>query len=439
MRSTPKGQGLLRTARFFTVEDDASFGRRQPTYSLPFQDRGALSVDIGRAPREFRIHAVVLDRFDDQGRLLEAFEEQRDALIEAAEAPGPGLLTHPRYGEVMVVVQGKIRVRHNTRALGKAEIEFTCIEHFNQKGAQAQQQSPAALVQRGKVRIHAAAADVLANPATGLVPSAFTDFVKSAHLDVLDKVLQDLREINGAVSVVGSIPSGFAAQIDALSSGAAQLILTPRTLWDNVEAVFDKIGEAMHRVIDATGELVEHTETVTSLVDTVGASRGALTSTIPLAAALGSDVAPVPELDTAERRAQRQGQAAILATTRAGMLASIADSATHMRYDNASDARRVRDAITNALVDLADADDTENTLSAALHDTAAGLQDYLTQLAGRLAEITTFRPAATIPIEVLAYMLYGDAERSDEILKMNRSIVHPAAVQGLVSIEVKAR
>lgn len=438
MRSTPKGQGSLRKARFFTVEDDASFGRRQPTYSLPFQDRGALSVDIGRAPREFRIHAVVVDRFDDQGRLLESFEAQRDALIEAAEAPGPGLLVHPRYGRVLVIVQGKIRVRHNTRALGKAEIEFSCIEHFKQDASQPAQ-SPAAVTQRGKLRIHAAAADVLANPATGLVPSAFTDFVKSAHLDVLDKVLTNLREINGAVSVVGSVPSGFAAQIDSLSASAAQLILTPRTLWDNVAAVFDKLGEAMHRVVDATGALVEHMETTTSLVDTVGASRGALTSTIPLAAALGSDVAPVPALDTAERRAQRQGQAAILATTRAGMLASIADAATHMRYDNAADARAVRDAITNALVDLADADDTENTLSDALHDTAAGLQDYLTQLAGRLVEVTTFKPAATIPVEVLAYMLYGDAERSDEIVKMNRSIRHPAAVQGLVPIEVKAR
>jgi prophage DNA circulation protein len=439
MRSTPKGQGSLRDVRFFTVEDDATFGRRQPTYSLPFSDRGALSVDLGRAPREFRIHAVVVDRFDDQGRLLESFEAQRDALIEAAEAPGSGLLVHPRYGRVNVIVQGKIRVRHNTRALGKAEIEFSCIEHFNQDGTKAPQQSPAALAQRGAARVHAAAADVLANPATGLVPSEFTDFVKSAHLDVLDKVLTDLREINGAVSVVGSVPSGFAAQIDALSASAAQLILTPRTLWDSVAAVFDKLGEAMHRVVDATGVLVEHTETTTGLVDIVGASRGALTNTIPLAAALGSDVAPVPELDTAERRAQRQGQAAILATTRAGMLASIADAATHMRYDNAADARVVRDAITNALVDLADADDTENTLSDALHDTAAGVQDYLTQLAGRLAEITTFKPAATIPIEVLAYMLYGDAERSDEIIKMNRAIAHPAAVQGLVALEVKAR
>jgi prophage DNA circulation protein len=146
----------------------------------------------------------------------------------------------------------------------------------------------------------------------------------------------------------------------------------------------------------------------------------------------------VPEIDTQDRRDQAQGQHALQQHLRASGLINLAASAIDARYDSAADARAVRDRLAAALAALADgAPDLSIELSTALKDVAASLIEHLSQVAGTLADVTTFYPPDTLPIEVIAWDLYGDSERSDEILARNPTIFHPTFVTGKVPLEVK--
>ena len=88
-------KGFFRGKPFFTQSSDTQIGRRQPTYSVPFSEKGVLHVDLGKAARKYKIEAIVIGS---------DYASQRDALIEALEKPGPGLLIHPVFGRVLVVV-----------------------------------------------------------------------------------------------------------------------------------------------------------------------------------------------------------------------------------------------------------------------------------------------------------------------------------------------
>lgn len=94
-------EDLLRPASFrgvgFRAEGiTAGHGRRGVDHEFPGRDR-PFAEDLGRKARSYRLRAYVLGD-DALG--------QRDRLIAACEAHGPGVLVHPSLGEVSVVCRG---------------------------------------------------------------------------------------------------------------------------------------------------------------------------------------------------------------------------------------------------------------------------------------------------------------------------------------------
>jgi prophage DNA circulation protein len=60
-------------------------------------------------------------------------------------------------------------------------------------------------------------------------------------------------------------------------------------------------------------------------------------------------------------------------------------------------------------------------------------------IAGATANVRVHTVASAIPVEVLAYQLYGDAERAAEILERNPHIVHGGIIPGHTQLEVLDR
>lgn len=77
-----------RGLEFFVHQDDNRFGRNVAIHEYPFRDDPWVE-DLGRAARRLAITGFLLG--DD-------VVAQEDAMIEAAEEEGSGLLIHPRYG-----------------------------------------------------------------------------------------------------------------------------------------------------------------------------------------------------------------------------------------------------------------------------------------------------------------------------------------------------
>ena len=63
----------------------------------------------------------------------------------------------------------------------------------------------------------------------------------------------------------------------------------------------------------------------------------------------------------------------------------------------------------------------------------------MTDLAGRLPNEVEHTPADTLPIERVAYNLYGDPERSEEILLRNPDVSHPGFIPGRVALKVLSK
>lgn len=427
----PKAKGSIRGVPFYTVSHHTRVGRRTSTYALPFQDKGVISVDMGRAPGKMRIDAFLLgDDLDKQVR----------ALREAVETEGPALLVHPRWGRVNVIVGDDIEISESTAELREARISFVCEEAADQPQQSPSFDTASSLLNAAK-NARAAASLSFKNPLTGLV-NDISDFVDAANLNVLNDALRGLQQINGAINSVLSIPGAFAAQIDAISREAADLLKTPQKLFDALDACFASLAASVNRIADGNDSDVELTDlafTAAPLNRTRG-SRGSLVGSIQAASTLGGGVPDVPEIDTSERRAQRQGQRALQNHIRAIGLINFAEGSTKARYDSAKDARAVREALAGALSTLANVEpDLDTALSDSLLTLAAASSRHLTALAGTAGEVTSYTPQDTLPIEVLAYVLYGDSERADEMLARNPEIAHPSFVQGKVAIEVLAQ
>ena len=87
--------GSFRGAAFRLDSYQTAIGRRADTREYPLRNIPQ-SEDLGRKARRFAFTAYVLGP---------DWEAERDELLNACEADGPGLLVHPFHGEHLVVCE----------------------------------------------------------------------------------------------------------------------------------------------------------------------------------------------------------------------------------------------------------------------------------------------------------------------------------------------
>jgi hypothetical protein len=248
-----------------------------------------------------------------------------------------------------------------------------------------------------------------------------------------------MRAINGAIASVLNVPAGFAQQIDAISRQAGELIQTPRRLFDAIDGALELITAATRRVLGPNGADLDLDDVGLS-VSSLSLRRGAsLFRAIGPLSTLGEDSVAVPDIDTVERNEQRDGQRALKRHTRGSGLLNAADAAADMPLDSAADALALRDLLVTALVDLSESEpDLDAPFAAALKNAAAAAHAHLTAVAGRLPTVVQYTPADTLPVEVIAWTLYADPERAEEIALRNPHVKHPGFVPGKQAIEVRS-
>jgi prophage DNA circulation protein len=86
--------GSWRGLPFVLDAGETKAGRRVAVHEYPYRDT-VWPEDVGKLPRRFAFQAFIVG--DD-------VYAQRDALVAAAERPGPGTLVHPTMGTVSVVL-----------------------------------------------------------------------------------------------------------------------------------------------------------------------------------------------------------------------------------------------------------------------------------------------------------------------------------------------
>lgn len=415
-------QASFRGVPFFTQVARTRAGQRRAIYEIPFDDRGVASIDLGRKPRKHSIEAVLLG---------EDYDADWKRLLDALEAKGPGLLVHPLLGTTMVVPSEEVESEITTRGGGMVVVRFEATE--SRGTAPSPVSAPTLPKTSVKAKFGSLKEANAAAFASTVTLKGVSGFVRDAHVAAIEQVLENLSLLNGGISAVLAVPGQFASEIDAISIQLANIIDTPSRVYAAIEGAVEKIIAAISRVAGKFGDDVELDASTAFPDPLVLAYRGLLMAakTDPVA-----DVPPAGTRDTPMRAIERANAAVVRTSMRALMLGAVANTALDITLLSSSDARNVRDALLANAEDLAADEGLDATVFESIEDLRALIWKGLTST--QLPDVTTTTIGDEMPADVLAWQLYGDAERGDEIVARN-NLPDAGAVPGFTELEVLAK
>jgi len=415
-------RGSFRGVPFLTSESKTTIGQRKAVYEHPFSDSGVTALALGRRARRFSLQTFVIGP---------DYDRARDALIEALEKPGPGLLVHPYLGSILVEVDSSVTVYEANSQGGMAEIAFDAQEARGGTASAAPVSKPDT---GARTAARASAVRVAARAALerDLSLKDVRDFAASANLKTLDRIVTDLRELNGTISTALAVPARFAHQISDIADQTVTLIQAPGELFDTLSDAMALVFASVTKVAGAAADEVRPESEAAEALDAVRASARGFGAALLGAPGLGADADPAI---SATNAAQRRNHAALKHNLRAAAVSHLADAAAEQTYDSAQDARAARDRLTEAL---------ERASAAVIsgYECDASVLDALQELRGavfahlsalELAQLTTVSAVEIASSLTLAYELYGDAARAGEIEARN-NLPHPGFVTGTVEV-----
>jgi len=198
----------FRGAFFFIRDVDRSIGRRNIVHQYPFRDDPYVE-DLGRDTDDFTINGYVVQNEDNK----QDYIDERDALITALRNPGPGTLIHPFYGEMIVSLMGKARIRESFAQGGAAFFTMTFVKVSDvQKTEEGFQKA----TQPKSISDYQESVDGSAENTIDLAEDSFGESYSPEDMPgyVSDSIMGAITSLNGMLrSVKGAIQAAFPAQV----------------------------------------------------------------------------------------------------------------------------------------------------------------------------------------------------------------------------------
>jgi prophage DNA circulation protein len=420
-------QAYWRGVPFSVVAAAVKKGRKQAVHDYPFRDGGWVE-DMGRALRVYRFTGYLL------GDLAPAMQL---ALDVACEATGPGLLIHPSLGAVQVALLSASTAIRKDR-MRVIEIEFEFIEAGDSlipsiitdtigRVLGAVQDALAALPQDLLVvAVLAAGIGAAAFAESGSVTGGYAGACQTAAADpaALVAMAAGLPVPNGETEF-GRYAAGSAVAALPASATVASLQGQLATQRDVVATASAAAVTAAQAIAPASAAVL-----VGSLATLTEAARAAMTSPADqvrtmlglavyrFAGGLGGDGLQ------AEIAAVRD---AVSALCRRCAVLSLARAASAYQPDSYDDAAALRAIVAAALdVEITAAGDAgEDATYLALSALRAAVVQDLTARGAALPLVESVILPAPLPALVVAFRLYRDAGRADDIAARAQAI-HPA-------------
>jgi prophage DNA circulation protein len=404
-------KGSFRGAAFFWRSADGEIGRKTARHDYPLRDEAYIE-DLGKVPREFTLEVIVIGP---------EYLAARDKLIAACEEAGPGSLVHPTMGTLQVALNGRVRISESTSEGGMCRFTLPFVLAGENKYPTAANDTSGAVATRADAALGKVKDDFGSVVTVVQKPAYIDDHLQGLATSALDKIagvrgmiaaplvpervtalLATYRQLNGSVSALVRSPLELAAGLQGFVAGLSTLTDNPFSAFKSLRGLFD----------------------------------------------WGSDLKPVPRT-TSNRIVQAENQAAMVTLIRSSAVIEAARAVSESGFvggraadgnvyqaeiPSYQEAVKVRDELADRLDVLMEdsvADDTYQSLAALR---VAVITDINARGAD-LARTVAYRPVTTLPALVVAYQLYDDAERSEEIIARNR-IRHPGFVTGGRDLEV---
>jgi prophage DNA circulation protein len=385
--------GSFRGVAFRTVDAEIKVGRRNvvneyPQRDLPYAD------DLGRKARRFVVEAYVIGP---------NYFAERDALIEAFEAPGSGELIHPRYGLRKVALDGEVSIKESPQHGGTARISATFVEDASNTFPTSVENTVS------KVEATTNAADEATQTAfakdfsvqgPSVLATQSMNGVKglTATVKGLLQTAQQVTSVQGLATIVG-LTGGVTRNL-------AELIRTPVALVQSLRSIYAQMVQELVRPLAAFSELqsVFANNTRSATVALSGST---------LARSLANDTARAD----LQRRLALSNQARVLTV-------ALANTDVVATRDQAV---ALRDALVAQIDTELEVNDPPADVATALTQMRAAVVRDVAARAEYLAKRAAYTPKAVLPALVLAHRIYQDATRADELVARN-GVRHPAFV-----------
>ncbi len=389
----------FRGAKFFVDTAEVRFGRRNQLHEYPKRDE-PYSEDLGKKAREYTFNAYILG--DDYFR-------DRDALIKAIEEDAtPGTLVHPTLGSKLVVP----RDCSDSYSNKEGGIEYLTLT-FAEAG---EKKFPASGLNLKS--LVGARSEGLISAATSRFEQVYkvADYIDDVAIDANVLVEDFLNVIDDALklgSVIDPFYSAYKGTIGAFRNTIESLIPDPIRLGGNIA------------------------DTVTGLTGVFSSPELALKAQAKVFE-YGNGFKTISE--TTPTKAQKAANQEIMVSlVRSIALSQIAVSVAAMEFPSKQDAMAQRDAVVEKFEQEIDrAGDTgEDDIYQALEDLQGAMVREVNQRAIALPNLRTIKLQDFVPALVLAYRLYKDSSRDQEIVDRNR-IRNPLFVPANTDIEVLA-
>lgn len=439
----------LNGVRFGVLGDESRFGRRTALHEYPKRDK-PYAEDMGRATRRMTISGFLIENSFVYGG--GAVLAQRDALVAAAERPGPATLVHPTLGQLTVNL---------------VEDGLTCAERWDEGRVIEIRLSMIEAGERVFPSGTIASTSLLGSLSAALGLGAAQNFITSMTEDVN----LGLGAVHGVISLGQSVVStvvDMVAQVNTLAGQAARDATTLFSLGSlltgnlgryvnaNVTSAFAPnrqsvaVGWTMPALIAAGAEgrasvqaaggaLTEaaaglDAPTVPTFPNAVGGLVNALAAILPnpgdTIARLGPLAAyPAPVIGGGGQVAEASNLAgaATAALVRRLTLGAIGQAAASYAPSSYDDAAHVRTVITTAIdAEITVAGDNGDDASfSALTNLREGVVQALALSGATLAPLRWVVLNANYPALAVAQRLYQDASRADQLI-VQANPVHPA-------------
>lgn len=380
----------------FNVEERGlEGGRRAVVHEYPRRDE-PFTEDLGRRARRFAVRAFLIG--DD-------YPVARDELIEACEREGPGEYVDRWRGAVQVVCES-YRLSENIREGAFAKLDLM----FAEFGANA---VPAPL--RGSVPVLAPILERAIEAIEGAFNDDFDTLTGNSFLQdeaglVLVGTVDLLTRVGDRIGDTGST-SSVRRELTALVGQSDRLVGVPAELGPRLVAVTRGLG-------DLEADPRQRFDRMLEVSDVTRVLRPTSTT-------------------TSNRVQAKANQAALASIVRRGAAVEAARAAGAIDFDSSTEAAEIRERllvlIDSELEAASVAGDDEAFRE--LRQVLAVSSEAIKAKGATAARVITVRPPSTEPAEVLAYRLYADAGRAQEIVDRNL-IVHPSFVSGADDVEV---
>ncbi|WP_350649543.1 DNA circularization N-terminal domain-containing protein [Pseudomonas sp. HY13-MNA-CIBAN-0226] len=422
----------FRGVAFFVESADSSHGRRQAVHETAQRDT-PYTEDLGRKSREFSVVGYLLGK---------DYHLNRDELIKACELAGPGALVHPYRGELNVVCRG-LNVSETTAEGGKCTISIRFLEAGEAAYPSANVDSVNAISAKGNTVTATAEKSFLSDFLTSGFPAYVAESAASGLAALGEYMAAPGLSFSGDLKAA----SDFYLQARGLVSDASDLVQKPLNMVSRITGLIGSVRSAF-----GTNAL----SMLTNLFDRSPSTYSGSTATpsrqqqATNATAMNALVRQVAMAEAAKAAVVTQTPVAVTTsitqtatgTTRTSTSATqTAPGFSQSRpvptvYDSYQAAIKVREDLVERID--AESEVTPNDeIYVALSDLRTSVVQAVPNPEQNLARIVQYVPRETLPSLLVAYQIYGDAGRADEIATRNAPR-HPGFLTGGQQLEVLA-